>query len=59
MSGPSAAAIAAQKTPLRIRVKEWGEAADVWTKVMARLGFVGIGLFSGSAALSILEKAFG
>ena len=46
----------AEPAPIRQRAKEWGEAADVWSKVAVRMGFLGIGVFSGSGVLGLLEK---
>ena len=49
----------ADDAPRRQRVKEWGEALDVWTKSAARLGFVGVGIFSGDALIEVLGKVLG
>lgn len=48
-----------EKAPLRQRVKEWGEAADVWSRVAVRFGLAGFGLTGGTAAVEILQKAIG
>ena len=47
------------KAPLRQRIKEWGEAVDVWTKVTGRIGLVGFGIFNGGAVIELLEKLIG
>jgi hypothetical protein len=47
------------KAPLRQRLKEWGEVADVWTKIVFRLGLLGVGIGSGDGLVHILQKATG
>ena len=44
------------KESLRKKLKEWGEVADVWTKVGVRLGFFGVAMFSGGAIVNVLQK---
>jgi hypothetical protein len=43
--------------PLRQRIKEWGEAAEVWTKVGLRVGGFLFLAASGHSVFDILQKA--
>ena len=36
------------EVPLRTSVREWGEAADVWSKVLLRLSIIGFGIAGGA-----------
>jgi len=38
----------ADAVPLRTSVREWGEAADVWSKVLLRLSLIGFGIAGGA-----------
>jgi hypothetical protein len=43
--------------PMRVVVKEWGEAVDVWMKNVVRASYLCFGLFGGTAIIDLLEKA--
>lgn len=45
--------------PLRIRIKEWGEATNVWVKNLAIAGAAGFGIVDGDSVVRILRHVIG